>query len=112
MTVTITLPDEIAVPLEREAVAQQRSPAEVALAILSAALEPQHDQVADVVARIKQLPAHPENVRSATGSLADALRHAPNDPAFDLAQWNADWAAAEAELRAATRANDVAEGRA
>jgi hypothetical protein len=30
---------------------------------------------------------------------------------FDLAQWNTDWAAVEAEMRAMTRSDDLAEGR-
>jgi hypothetical protein len=43
--------------------------------------------------------------------LAEALRHAPDDPDFDLAAWNREWAAVEGELQTVTRANDLAEGR-
>lgn len=61
MTVTITLPDELVTPLEREAAAQQRSPADVALAILSAALEPQREQQArDLQALFKATQALPQ----------------------------------------------------
>jgi len=42
--------------------------------------------------------------------LAEALRNAPEDPDFDLAEWTAQWQAVEAEMKAITRANDVAEG--
>jgi len=67
---------------------------------------------AAIVAGIPVLPPDPRNPRPAHGSLADALRAAaPENLDFDLAQWNRDWAAVEAEMKAVTRANDVAEGR-
>ena len=38
-------------------------------------------------------------------------QNAPDDPDFDLESWRQQWAAVEAEMKAITRANDMAEGR-
>ncbi len=38
-------------------------------------------------------------------------RAAPADPGFDLESWKRQWSVVEAELKALTRANDVAESR-
>jgi plasmid stability protein len=113
MTVTITLPDDVKAQLQREAEAQDRSVEEVALGILSGALRPASAFPApeDVVAKIKATAPDPHNIRFARGSLAAALRAAPDDSDFDLVQWEREWAAVEREMKAMTRANDVAEGR-
>ena len=67
---------------------------------------------AETVASIPVAPPDLRNLRPAHGSLANALRAAaPENLDFDLAQWNHEWAAVEAEMKAVTRANDVAEGR-
>ena len=66
----------------------------------------------EVVAWIQAAPPTPGSFRPASGSLAGALRNAPDDPEFDLAAWNQSWLYIEAEMRAATRANNVVEGRA
>jgi plasmid stability protein len=113
MTITITLPDQLEAQLQREAAAQQRSVEEVALAILSEALDQERTgpTLEDVVAKIQALPPNPQNIRPARGSLADALRNTSEPSDFDLARWNEEWAAVEAEMKAITRANDRAEGR-
>lgn len=103
--------NEIGLPLQRKAEAQHRSVEEVALAILASALEadqafPTPEQV---VAKIQATPPNPQSLRPASGSLAEALRTAPQDPDFDLATWQQAWAALEAEMSATTRANDLAE---
>jgi hypothetical protein len=67
--------------------------------------------VAEVVAMIKKTPPHVQNIRPAQGSLADALRLIPDDPNFDLVQWNADWQTVEDELRVLTQADADTEGR-
>ncbi len=113
MAMTITVPDNVEVQLQRQAKAQHRSAEDVALGILHDALAgmavfPPTDAV---VANIQAARPHPQNIRQARGSLADALRSAPNNPDFDLTQWNHDWAAVESEMRAMTRADDLAEGR-
>jgi plasmid stability protein len=112
MATTITLPDTLVVRLEQQAHAQHRSVEEIALDLLHDALsETEPPSVADVVATIKATPPNPSNVRTAQGSLADALRRTTSVENFDLDRWNADWAAVEAELRATTRFDDLAEGR-
>ena len=41
----------------------------------------------------------------------EEVRHLPEDPEFELETWRRQWSAVEAEMRALTRANDLAEGR-
>jgi cell pole-organizing protein PopZ len=65
----------------------------------------------EVVAQIKATPPNPAAIHPATASLADLLLDAPEDPDFDLERWTQQWAAVEAEMKAITRANDIAEGR-
>jgi prevent-host-death family protein len=64
-----------------------------------------------LVERIKATPPNPAAIRPATGSLAEALQNAPEDPDFDLETWTRQWAAIEAEMKAIDRADDIAEGR-
>ncbi len=111
MATSILLPDHLEAVLQQYAAGQQRSVEEVALDILNDALDTMSPapSVDDVVATIQATPPNLHNIRPARGSLADALRNSPNDPEFDLTQWNADWAAVEAEMRAMTRANDEVE---
>lgn len=117
MQVTLTLPDDLETPLRRVADAQHRAAEEVALDILREALldapsggdEP---DLATVVAAIRALPPNPRALRPGRGSLADALAPLASDEPFDLAAWEADWAAVEAEMAATTRTDDCAEGRA
>lgn len=112
MTLIINLPQELETKLKREATARELSPEEYALNLLDDALEQESFPTPkEVVAKIKALPPNPASIRRATGSLADALRNAPHDPDFDLAQWQKDWDAAEAEMKRITRENDIAEGR-
>lgn len=113
MAVTITLPDEIEIQLQQKGQEQQLSVEELALEILAYALKKRElaPTPEDVVAKIQATSLTPGNIRPARGSLADALRNAPEDPDFNLETWNRQWAALEAEMRALTLANAVAEGR-
>jgi plasmid stability protein len=113
MSITITLPHEIGAQLERRASAQRLSVERLALDILSDALEAEESfpTPEEVVAKIRATPPNPRGIRPAAGSLAEALRDAPDDPDFDLASWRREWAVVEAEMKAITRANDIAEGR-
>lgn len=61
--------------------------------------------------QIKAEPPDPAACRPATGSLAEALQNAPEDPDFDLDTWTRQWEAVEAEIKAIDRADDIAEGR-
>lgn len=65
----------------------------------------------EAVKLICMTPTNPNQIRSATANLADALQAAPSDPTFDLKSWQCQWSEAEAELKSLARANDIAEGR-
>ena len=114
MTVTIMMPDEMETQLQRQAEKEHMSLEEFILELLARALEmeKQFPSPEEVVDRIQATPANPHSFRPASGSLAEALRQAPHDPDFDLAAWNREWAMVEAEMKAITRANTIAEGRA
>jgi hypothetical protein len=114
MSITITLPDDVEAQLQRAAESQNRSLEEVALDILAnaAGAGPAASTPEEVVARIRATPPNPKGIVAATGSLAAILRNAPHVPDFDLGVWEHEWAAVESQIRATTRANDIAEGRA
>lgn len=113
MTVIITMPEEIENQLQRKAEKEQLSLEEFILEVLTDTLESEtpFPTPEEVVARIKATPGNPNSLRLPSGSLAEALRQAPEDPDFDLATWNRAYTGIEAELRTVTRANDLAEGR-
>ena len=113
MAVTITLPDEMETKLQHKAQTQHRSVEELALDILGSALEQEEGfpTPEEVVAKIQATPPNPRSIRPARGSLAEALRSAPEDPDFDLASWEREWAAVEAAIKVIARADDIAEGR-
>jgi predicted DNA-binding protein len=52
----------------------------------------------EVVAKIRATPSDPSNIHPATQSLAELLAASPEDPSFDLEEWNREWAAVEAEV--------------
>lgn len=122
MAIAITLPDVLAAKLETAAQAQQRSAEEVAVELLGRALDAEPEPpdyipptLEGVVTRIRATPPNPEMVRPPSGSLGEYLAASiaaedPHEP-FDEAEWKRQWAAVEAEMKAMTRANDLAEGR-
>ncbi|HEX5506590.1 MAG TPA: hypothetical protein VFW96_28500 [Thermomicrobiales bacterium] len=115
MRVVLTIPDDLAAPLRRVAAARHRTAEDVALDILRAGLRDKshggdEPDLAAVVAAIRALPPNPRAIRPGRGSLADALADKLTDEPFDLAAWEADWAAVEAELAALARADDRAAG--
>lgn len=65
----------------------------------------------EVVREIQENGQLPHNVRTAVGSLAQALENAPQDPDFDLATWQQEWAIVELEIALINRMDDIAEGR-
>ena len=110
MSVTITLPRNLETELRIAAEARRSSIEELALALLGQAVKAVFaPSPEDVVGEIRA--AGPATVPSAGGSLAEALRSAPEDPDFELGAWRRGWSAVEAEMAALTRANDLAEGR-
>ena len=111
MAITITLEDELVAGLENRAKQQQLSVEQFAISLLTEAIESESDTPLEVVARIRATAPNPSQFRPATADLADVLRAAPGDPCFDLENWNRQWSVIEAEMKAITRANDIAEGR-
>ena len=112
MAISITLDDELVGRLENKAKKLQLSVEQFAISILTEAVkEPESVTPREAVTRIQVTAPNPAQVRPATANLADVLRAAPGDPCFDLESWNRQWSVVEAELKAITRANDVAEGR-
>ena len=124
---TITLPEQIAVQLQRRATDERLSVEALAIAYITNGLtrpapssvsasttELTNDpELLALVARITALPPNPASIIPAKGDLAEVLRtlEAVDDPAYDLAVEIAALDAAELELRALDRANDIAEGR-
>ncbi len=124
---TITLPEQIAVQLQRRATDERLSVEALAIAYITHGLtrpapssvsasttELTNDpELLALVARITALPPNPASIIPAKGDLAEVLRtlEAVDDPAYDLAVEIAALDAAELELRALDRANDIAEGR-
>ena len=112
MAITITLEDDLVAGLENRAKKQQLSVEQFAISILSEAVEESESVTPqEAVTRIQTTPPNPSQIRPATANLADVLRAAPDDPCFDLENWNRQWSIVEAESKAITRANDIAEGR-
>jgi len=113
MTLTITVPERLVAQLQRRAAEEQRSAEEAAVALLEEALDADvWPTPEEVVAKLKALGPDPTAVRPAQGSLVEALRNLPSDPDFDVEEWDRQWEAFEAELKAITRTNTIAEGRA
>ena len=127
MTTTITLPDQLASQLQRRAAAEQRSVEALAIAYIESGLtEPESPVVAAsdealandpellaLVARIKATPSPAHSIPSQR-KLAELLRSFEAMDLGDDYDLDAEIAAldaAEAELRAINRADDIAEGR-
>lgn len=113
MPTTITLPDDMAKRLEARASARRMELDELVTGLLSDVLEREEDYptLDRVIAEIKEAHPNLDTFHPATQSLADKLANSPEDPDFDLAAWNRQWAEVAAEMKAVTRANDLAEGR-
>ncbi len=114
MSITIVLPDDLTQRLQTQAVSQRLSLNELVVEILTRVFEHRQDAyptLEKVVAEIKSMEPNPANFYPATQSLADLLVNSPDDPSFDLKEWNREWAIVEAEIRAITQASDLAEGR-
>ena len=114
MSVTITVGDPLAVQLQRQARSQRMPVDEFVLTLLQNALRVVNEDaptLEEVVANIKATPPTAANLRPATASLRDALRHASECPDFDVASWEQAWRDVEQEMKVTTRANAIAEGR-
>jgi len=112
MAITITLDDDLVAALETRAKKHQLSVEQFAISILTEAVD-QYESITprEAVTRIQATAPNPSQVRPASANLADVLNAAPGDPCFDQESWKRQWSIAEAELKAITRANDIAERR-
>lgn len=113
MSLTITIPDDLAEHLQDKAQAQNRSVDEMILSLLEESLsEETFPTPEEVVAKIKATLPNPNCLRSASGSLAQYLSMPVTpDSNFDLEEWQRQWNVIETEMKAVDRANDLAEGR-
>lgn len=112
MAITITLDDDLVAGLEHRARKQQLSVEQFAIGLLTdAAEEPESDSPRETVTRIQATAPNDAQVRPATVNLANVLNASPCEPCFDPDSWNRQWSVIRAELKAITRANDLAEGR-
>jgi plasmid stability protein len=113
MAITIKLDDDLIAGLANRAKKQRVSVEQLAISILTeAARESEFVTPEEVVARTQATAPSAPQIRSATANLADVLNSATGDPCFELESWSRQWSSVEADLKAITRANDVAEDRA
>lgn len=104
MTISIQLSDTLEKKLRRAARQQRLSPEKLAAQILEEALVVEiSPNLEEVIAKIKALPPNPNAIRPAVGSLKEALESAPEDPNFNLEEWQMQWAAVEEEMKAMDR---------
>ena len=131
MSLTITLPEPVATRLRDYAATSRRSMDEAATTLLAAALpvalapdanvEAANDSLLRLVERIRALPPNPRNVFSEeelNAKREGLMRYHstsiaaedPNEP-FDEQEWNRQWDAIEAEMKARDVANRLANER-
>lgn len=111
MTLLIDLPKSTEENLREAARKRRLSPEQLAVQVLEGAFAPDpFPTPEEVVAKIKALPIKPENVRPAKGSLQELLASDPEGVEFDLESWQEEWDKVEAEMKAITHANSIAEG--
>jgi plasmid stability protein len=112
MAMTIALEDDLVTELKDRAKQQHLSVEQLVIRILTEAMASSESVTArEAVARVQAAPSNPAQVRPATADLAELLHAAPDDPCFDLENWERQWSDIEAEMKAIVRANDIAEGR-
>src|SRR5258705_14012234 len=116
MTTIVTLPDRLAEQLRQQATVRHSSVEALVIEYVEAALgdetTDEEESLEALVARIKAMPPNPLSIIPAQGNLAEALRslEAMEDD-VDIEAQSAALQAAEEELRAIDRAEDIAEGR-
>lgn len=113
MSLTVTLPDPLALRLKSRAKVQKVPLGQMVADMLLNVLErePAIEQtLEELVAEIKATPPNPASFRAATGSLLEALKDVPNEPDIDAENWNREWGAVEAEMNTITRLNEFVTG--
>lgn len=118
MTLMIHLPNTVADTLRKAAKRRKLSPEALAVQIIEEALIPEElptlgeslrdntlPSLEEIVAKIQALPRDPRNIRPATASLQELLENAPEDPEFDLDEWQRQWELVEQEMKEIERAD-------
>lgn len=118
MTMMIQLPNTVAATLRKAAKRRQISPDVLAAQLIEDALTAEAlpaveatltsdvlPSLEQLVAKIQGLPRDPRNIRPATASLKELLENAPEDPEFDLDEWQRQWDMFEQELKDIERAD-------
>lgn len=112
MVIQISLSDDIAEYVQSCAESQGISPDQFIVDMVTRAIKAEVDlPLEKLVAQIQIMPPNQASIRPAHGSLLEALQAGPNDPDFDQPAWEREWANVEAEMKAVTQANDIAERR-
>ncbi len=116
MSTVITLPDNLVQILQSQADHQQMSLTEFVLEILDKAiqkpeLEDDFPLLEEIIVEIKATPPDPTAYHPAQASLAEALAAMPDDPDFDLEEWQQEWAKAETEMKAIELADAIRDAR-
>ena len=117
MATVITLPDELSKRLIPQAAKQHMALDAYVIELLrplSDQLVPTIDVVPieAIVARIKALPPVMPATYPGIDPPTHALARYVDDPGFDAARWDHQWATVEAEIKTMSRIDQLAEGRA
>ena len=108
MTTTIQLPDDLSHVLREKARRNRQSLENHVIEILrTTTANPDdaidHEQAAqelqNLVKNIRSHPSTPSAISEPRGSLAEVLAAQPEDPTFDLEQWDREWLNVERELK-------------
>lgn len=112
MSLTITLPEPLTLALQTRAAQEHKSVVDLALKLLADALEADDDfpTLEEIVAQIKSTPPDPTAIHPPQDSLLQLLLTSPTDLSFDLQEWEQEWGRVEAEMKAISQTNAIAEG--
>lgn len=113
MGLTITLPENLAKAIAKNAKQAHMSPTQFALNLLEKAMDSDNESYSlnDVVAQIKSLPINPRRMRTPQASLAEALIQVADEAPIDAVAWNKDWVIIEEAIKACDLKDNLLEGR-
>jgi hypothetical protein len=105
---TIHLPDDLSNLLRERARRRRKSLEAYVIDTLRETTQPADapkdaeratEELLELVERIRARPSSPTAITPPRHSLAEALAAQPEDPSFDLTEWEQDWARVEREMR-------------